>query len=171
MIPYKHKSKFYWKFKCIPSEHFFIYFYIFLYIFAIFCVIPKLILKSLICCHFCCLFSNWVFFHGKWRFTEQHGNKGDNLFSSLPLPPVQEHWGLYLQFCIWDVYLVYLIAAHVIASLLLDETYPPQLVSVWLNLEILSDLWYNATCYYLINLSLKHCGTEFASTATLVLQI
>ena len=37
-------------------------------------------------------------------FTEQQKAMGPS-FAPLPLPPAHEHWGIYFQLCVWDVYL------------------------------------------------------------------
>ena len=37
--------------------------------------------------------------------------EGEHLYSFLPLPPAHEHSGIYLGLCIWDDYLLFLIAS------------------------------------------------------------
>ena len=64
-------------------------------------------------------FSCQGFLHRHWRFTGQHGKGGDYFYSTPPLPP--QHWGIYLQHCIWNDYHVFLIATLVFTRLLLDE--------------------------------------------------
>ena len=61
-------------------------------------------------------FLSGFFFHEHWQFTGlQDSREGGELGISLllgrtddqALPPVYEHWDIYLQFIIWDVYLVF----------------------------------------------------------------
>ena len=55
---------------------------------------------------------------------DSNGREGaHSLYSTLPLPPAHEHWGIYLQLCLWDDYHVFLIATLVFTRLLLDEIY------------------------------------------------
>ena len=71
------------------------------------------------------------FLHRHWRFTRQHAKGGDHFYSTLPLPP--QHWGIYLQHCIWNDYHVFSITALVFTRLLLDEIYHHiQLLLEWL---------------------------------------
>ena len=49
--------------------------------------------------------------------------EGTVFYSTLPLPPAQEHWDIYLQLCMWDDYHVFLIVTLVFTILLLDEIY------------------------------------------------
>ena len=62
-----------------------------------------------------------VFFHRHWVFTGQQKKGGNHLYSSLPIPPVQGHPDIYLQFFMWDDYHVF--TSLVIIILLLDEVY------------------------------------------------
>ena len=62
-----------------------------------------------------------VFFHRHWVFTGQQKKGGNHLYTSLPIPPVQGHPDIYLQFAMWDDYHVF--TSLVIISLLLDEVY------------------------------------------------
>ena len=54
---------------------------------------------------------------------DRKGREGTIFYSNLPLPPVHEHWDIYLQLCMWDDYHVFLIATLVFTRLLLDEIY------------------------------------------------
>ena len=67
-------------------------------------------------------FSIRIFFHGHWRLTGKQG-KETIFYSTLPLPPAQEHSDIYLQLCMWDDCHVFLIATLVFTRLLLDEMY------------------------------------------------
>ena len=49
--------------------------------------------------------------------------EGIIFYSTLPLPPIHEHWDIYLQLCMWDDYHAFLIATLVFTRLLLDEIY------------------------------------------------
>ena len=51
------------------------------------------------------------------------GKEGTIFYSTLPLPPAHEHWGIYLQLCMWDDYHIFLIATLVFTRLLLDRIY------------------------------------------------
>ena len=42
------------------------------------------------------------FLHGHWPFTGNQGKGGYHLYSSLPLPPANEHTDMYLQPYMWD---------------------------------------------------------------------
>ena len=44
-------------------------------------------------------------------------------YSTLPLPPVHEHWDIYLQLCMWDDYHVFFIVTFVFTRMLLDKLY------------------------------------------------
>ena len=74
--------------------------------------------KNMVETNFC---SIRVFFHRHWVFTGQQKKRGNYLYSSLPIPPVQGHPDIYLQFSMWDDYHVF--TSLVIISLLLDEVY------------------------------------------------
>ena len=54
---------------------------------------------------------------------DSKGREGTIFYSTLPLPPAHEHWDIYLQFCMWDDYHVFLIATLVFTRLLPDEVY------------------------------------------------
>ena len=94
-------------------------------------------------------------------------------YSTLPLPPANEHWDIYLQLCMWDDYHVLLIATLVFTRLLLDEIYHLiELPFKWLIDDamfvcLLGELILGF-CYS--DLTLETSGFELASTITLVLQ-
>ena len=77
-------------------------------------------------------FSISVFFHRHRRYTGQKGKGGIIFYSTLPLPPAQENWDIYLQLCMWDDYHVFLIATFVFTRLLLDEIYHLIEIPFWL---------------------------------------
>ena len=54
---------------------------------------------------------------------DSRGREGTFFYSTLPLPPAQEHSDIYLQLCMWDDCHVFLIATLVFTILLLDEMY------------------------------------------------
>ena len=58
--------------------------------------------------------------------------EGIIFYSTLPLPPAQENWDIYLQLCMWDDYHVFLIATFVFTRLLLDEIYHLIEIPFWL---------------------------------------
>ena len=94
-------------------------------------------------------------------------------YSTLPLPPANEHWDIYLQLCMWDDYHVLLIATLVFTRLLLDEIYHLiELPFKWLiddaMFVCLLDELILGFCYS--DLTLETSGFELASTITLVLQ-
>ena len=55
--------------------------------------------------------------------------------SSLTVQPAQEYSGTYLQFCIWDEYFLFLIAALVITRILLYQIYPLLKIGSRLNVK------------------------------------
>ena len=64
------------------------------------------------------------------RFSSQTLTKGKGegrnrtiFYSTLPRPPAHKHWDIYLQLCMWDDYLVFLIVALAFARMLLAEIY------------------------------------------------
>lgn len=69
------------------------------------------------------------------------GREGTMFFSSLPLPPAQEHSEIYLQLCMWDDYDVSLIALYAITRLLTDGIY--HLIELPLDW-----LWWNANLFF-----------------------
>ena len=84
-----------------------------------------------------------------------------------------EHWDIYLQFCMWDDYHVFLIATLLFTRLLLDEIYHLS------NYHLSDCLWCNVFVCLLDELILGYCysdltwetgGFELPSTITLVLQ-
>ena len=68
-------------------------------------------------------FSIWVFLHKRWQLTGQQWKGVDHLYSSLSLLPNHKHSDIYLQFYIWYVDVMLLIALHAITRLLLNEMY------------------------------------------------
>ena len=96
------------------------------------------------------------------------------IYSTLPLPHAHEHWNIYLQFCMWDDYHIFLIATLVFTRLLLlDEIYH--------LIELSFDRWYNVCVFVCLpdELILRFCysdltwetnGFKLASTITVVLQ-
>ena len=54
---------------------------------------------------------------------DSSGRAGTIFYSTLPLPPADEHSDIYLQLCTWDDYHIFLIATLVFTRLLLDEIY------------------------------------------------
>ena len=113
------------------------------------------------------------FLHKHWRFTGQQRKGGDIFYSSLPLLPAHEHWDTYLQLCMWDDYLVFLIAALVFTRLLHDEIYHLiELLFDWLvddaRFACLLDELILGFCYN--DLTLETGRFELASSITLALQ-
>ena len=64
-----------------------------------------------------------VFFTGTDDSQDSRGREGTIFYSTLPPPPAQEHWDIYLQNCMWDDYHVFLIATFLFTRLLLDKIY------------------------------------------------
>ena len=70
--------------------------------------------------------------------------KGQSLF--LSFPPNHKNSNNYLPFCIWDGYLLFLTATHVIARHLLNNIHQTLEIGIWLNVnfmllfDIISDL-------------------------------
>ena len=101
------------------------------------------------------------------------GREGTIFYSTLPLPADHEHWGIYLQLCIWDDYHVFLIATLVFTRLLFDEIYHLiKLPFEWLiddpMFVCLLDELILSFCYS--DFTLETGGFELTSTITLVLQ-
>ena len=86
-----------------------------------------------------------VCFHGHLPCTEQQGKGEDHLYSFLPLPPNHEHSAIYLRFCIWDDYHVFLIALQVVTRLLLSEIYHRSefAFNYWLIVASAFTWWFN----------------------------
>ena len=68
-------------------------------------------------------FSVRVFFTDTDYSQDSRAREGTIFYSTLPLPPVHEHWDIYLQLCLWDDYHVFFISTLVFTRLLLDEIY------------------------------------------------
>ena len=118
-------------------------------------------------------FSVRVFFTDTDYSQDSRAREGTIFYSALPLPPVHEHWDIYLQLCLWDDYHVFLIATLVFTRLLLDEIYHIiELPFEWLIDDamfvcLLDEL---ILCFCQSDLTLETGGFELASTITLVLQ-
>ena len=69
------------------------------------------------------------FFLSEFSFTDIEDSQDSRrrkriiFYSTLPLPPAHEHWGIYLQLCMWDNYHVFLIVTFVFTRMLLGEFY------------------------------------------------
>ena len=66
-------------------------------------------------------FSLWVFFYVDIDDSRVSGKGRTNLYSYLSLPLALKHSDIYLEVYNWDDYHVFLMAAHVITRLLLNE--------------------------------------------------
>ena len=82
-----------------------------------------------------------VFFTDTDNSHDSRGREGAIFYSTLPLPPVHEHWDIFLQLCMWDDYHVFLIATLVFTRLLLDEVYHYR-ITIWVI-----DWWCNV-CFF-----------------------
>ena len=111
------------------------------------------------CKNFTLFFFNLGFFRKHWRFAEKKWKRGDHIYSSLALP-LDELSEIYLQFCIWDDYLLLSTAAHVITTLVLDEIYAPLEIKFWLNIafvflvDLISDSMIVVSHRKVVNLNL-----------------
>ena len=105
---------------------------------------------------------------GFFQFTEQHRTEGIHPCFSLSLTPTHKHkhGDIYLQLYIWNVYLLFLIAAHVLTRLLLDEIYPPVEINIRLNVT-LPHLLINFK-FDVINILVKNGEFELPFTITIV---
>ena len=109
-------------------------------------------------------FSIRVFFTDTDDSQGSRGREGTIFYFTLPLPPVHEHWDIYLQPCMWDDHHVFLITTLVFTRLLLDETYHLiKLPFEWLIVDAM------IVCL-LVELILGFSYSDLASTITLVLQ-
>ena len=71
-------------------------------------------------------------FDWHWQLTKRQRKRDHHHpFSLLPLIPAYKHWHIYLQLCISDICLIYLVTTHVITRLSFDEIYPPQEIGIW----------------------------------------
>ena len=119
-------------------------------------------------------FSIRVFFTDIDNSQDSTGREENIFYSTLPLPPLHEHWDNYLQLCMWDDYHISLIATLVFTRVLLDQIYHiiklpfecliDDAMFVCLLDELILGFYYN-------NLTLKTSGFELVSTITLVLQV
>ena len=120
-----------------------------------------------------CFFSIRVFFTDTHDSRDSREREGTIFYSTLPHPPAHEHYDIYLQLCMWDVYDVFLIATLVFTRLLLDEIYHviewpfEWLIDNGMFVCLLDDLILGF-CYS--DLRLETVRFELASTITLVLQ-
>lgn len=91
----------------------------------------------------------------------------------LSPPPTYVHcWDIYLQLYIWVVWLILLIAQHVIARLLLDKTYSPLEISIrqkfsCILLELASDK--SLVTFYLLILCKMFINDQFVLRLNLAL--
>ena len=104
---------------------------------------------------------------------DNRGRERTLFYSTLPLPPAHEHGHIYLQFCMWDDYHVFLIPTFVFNGLLLNEIY--HLIKLpfdWLINDAifvcLLDEWILDFCYS--DLTWETGGFGLALTNTLALQ-
>ena len=105
---------------------------------------------------------------------DSRGREETIFYSTLPLPPAHEHWDIYLQFCMWDDYHVFLIA-----SLCLLGCYSMRFTTLS-NYHLIDWLMMQCLYVYLMNwfkvlvtaiLTWETSGFELASTITLALQV
>ena len=122
---------------------------------------------------FIVFFSIRIFFTDIDDSQDNRGREWTIFYSTLPLPPADEHGDIYLQLCIWDDYHLFLYAAFVFTRLLLDEIYHLiELPFKWL----IDDGMFVCLLDELIlgfsysDLTLETGGFELASTITFVLQ-
>ena len=96
----------------------------------------------------------------------------NNIYSTLPLLPAHEHSNIYMQFCMWDDYHVFLITTLVFTRLVLDDIYLLlELPFDWLMMQclfvsLMMSFW--VSCYS--KPTRETGGFELASTITLVVQ-
>ena len=117
-----------------------------------------------------CLFFYQGFLHRHYDQQNSRGREGTIFYFILPLPPVHEHWDIYLQLRMWNDYHVFLIATLVLTRLLLDEIYHLiELTFEWLIDDAMSvcllDELILGFCYS--DLTLETGRFELASTITL----
>ena len=93
------------------------------------------------------------FFLSEFSFTDTEDSQDSRrrkriiFYSTLPLRPALEHWDIYLQFCMWDNYHVFLIVTFMFARMLLDEFYHfIKLTFDWL-IDWLIDWWCNVCLF------------------------
>ena len=71
----------------------------------------------------------FFFFLSGFSFTDTNDSQDSRerevtiFYSTLLLPPVYEYWDIYLQFCMWHDYHIFLIKPLVFTNLLLDKIY------------------------------------------------
>ena len=91
----------------------------------------------------------WIFLHGCWRFAGQHWKGVDHprpssSFFSHILTNIEI---FLLHLCIWNVYLMFLIAVQVILRLLLDKTCLPMGISFQWTLNIRYVFLFDICCF------------------------
>ena len=93
-----------------------------------------------------CVFSYLGFLS---RFRGEQGKWGDHLYSSLPVPTTHKRSVIYLQLCMWDDYLVFLIALFVIIRLIW------WFIVRWHSSNFVADKWWIWTLVPSITLELQ----------------
>ena len=95
------------------------------------------------------IFLIWIFLHGCWRFAGQqwkgvdHPRLSSSFFSHI-LTNIEI---FLLHLCIWNVYLMFLIAVQVILRLLLDKIYLPMGISFEWMLNIRYIFLFDICCF------------------------
>lgn len=95
------------------------------------------------------IFLIWIFLHGCWRFAGQqwkgvdHPRLSSSFFSHI-LTNIEI---FLLHLCIWNVYLMFLIAVQVILRLLLDKIYLPMGISFESTLNIRYIFLFDICCF------------------------
>ena len=95
------------------------------------------------------IFLIWIFLHGCWRFAGQqwkgvdHPRLSSSFFSHI-LTNIEI---FLLHLCIWNVYLMFLIAVQVILRLLLDKIYLPMGISFEWTLNIRYIFLFDICCF------------------------
>ena len=79
---------------------------------------------------FCFFFLSGFSFTDTDNSQDSRGMEGTIFYSTLPLPPAHEHWGIYLQLCMWDDYHVFLIATLVYQTATRWDL-PPYRITIW----------------------------------------
>ena len=80
---------------------------------------------------------------------DSRGREGTIFYSTVPLPPAQEHSNIYLQLCMWNDYHIFLIAPLVYTRLLLDEFY--------LLIELELSYWITLSLYLTFTFQKSYC--------------
>ena len=95
----------------------------------------------------------------RWR-------EGTIFYSTLPLPPADEHSDIYLQLCMWDDCL-YLPDLN---SMRLTTLSNYHLIDWWCDVNFCLFTWWYSSRFCWSNLTRETVGLELASTITLALQ-